>query len=65
MKKSDAIEYFGSQSALARALGIKPPSIADWGDEVPDLRQLQLEAITHGQLKAADRLRLPSRDAAA
>lgn len=53
MRKCDAIEYFGSQAALARALDIKPQSINDWGDEVPALRQLQLEAITAGGLPAS------------
>ena len=57
MKKADAIKFFGTESALAKALGIKAPSIYDWGDEVPDLRQLQLEVMTGGQLVAADRLK--------
>lgn len=54
MLTSDALAYFdGSQAALARALGIKPPSIADWGETVPALRQIQLERITGGKLKAS------------
>lgn len=52
MRTSDAIEHFGSQAALARALNIKPPSVADWGDSVPPLRQLQIEALTGGKLRA-------------
>lgn len=52
MLTKDAIEHFGSQAALARALGIKPPSVQDWGAHVPPLRQLQLERITNGQLRA-------------
>ncbi|MCA3065447.1 MAG: helix-turn-helix domain-containing protein [Rhodocyclaceae bacterium] len=52
MKTNDAISHFGTKAALADALGIKPPSIYDWGDEVPIGRQFQLELITEGALKA-------------
>lgn len=54
MLTSDALAYFdGSQAELARALGIKPPSVADWGPTVPPLRQIQLERLTGGKLKAS------------
>ena len=54
MLTKDAIAHFNnSQAELARALGIKPQSVTDWGDTVPKLRQLQLERITGGMLKAA------------
>ena len=53
MKTQEAIHFFGTQAALARALGIKAPSIADWGENVPPLRQLQLERITNGELTAS------------
>ena len=52
MRKADVIEFFGSQAAVARALGIAAPSVAGWGDEVPELRQLQIEALTGGKLRA-------------
>lgn len=52
MRTTDVIKHFGSQAAVARALGIKPPSVAEWGDDVPPLRQLQIEKITRGALKA-------------
>ena len=52
MKTRDVIEHFGSQAALARAIGIKQPSIQDWGEIVPPLRQLQIEKITRGKFKA-------------
>ena len=53
MRTQDAIAHFGTQAALAEALGIKQPSVADWGDTVPPLRQIQIEKITRGALKAA------------
>jgi hypothetical protein len=52
MKTEDAISYFGSRYAIALALDIAPPSVYRWGDVVPDLRQLQLERLTRGVLKA-------------
>lgn len=51
MRTDTAIEHFGSQAALARALGIAPPSVAGWGKKVPWRRQLQLERMTNGALK--------------
>lgn len=51
MNKKDAIEHFGSQQALADALGIKQPSVAAWKN-IPAIRQIQLEAITEGALRA-------------
>ena len=51
MLTATAIEHFGSQALLARALGIKQPSIAEWGAKVPWRRQLQIELHTNGALK--------------
>lgn len=51
MRKDQAIEFFGSQAALARALGIEQPSVAEWGDKVPWRRQLQIERLTGGLLR--------------
>ena len=60
MLTKDAIAHFNdSQAELARALGIKPQSITDWGETVPKLRQLQLERITSGALKAAPEILAP------
>jgi len=52
MLKKDAIAYFGSQRRVAEALGIKQPSVANWSYVVPPLRQVQLEVVTDGKLKA-------------
>lgn len=53
MTRSEAIKYFNGIQALARALGISYEAVRQWGEEVPELRQYQLECITHGALKAA------------
>jgi DNA-binding transcriptional regulator YdaS (Cro superfamily) len=54
MKAKDVIEYFGSQTATAKALGVSIPSVWAWvrNNEVPELRQYQIEKITNGNLKA-------------
>jgi hypothetical protein len=52
MRKAEAIKYFKSQTGLARALGIEQPSVAAWGEYPPDARQLQIEKVTNGVLKA-------------
>ncbi len=51
MKKSQAIEHFGSVTALAKALGVTDEAVRQW-IEVPALRQYQLEHLTGGSLKA-------------
>lgn len=52
MKTDKAIEHAGSPKALADLLGITPSAISQWGDEVPPGRQIQLERLTGGKLKA-------------
>lgn len=55
MNKQEALDYFGG-SARELAYAFEPPisvpALKDWGDKVPPLRQLQLEAMTAGVLKA-------------
>jgi hypothetical protein len=53
MTRTEAIKHFKSIPALAQALGISYEAVRQWGEEVPDLRQYQLECITNGVLKAA------------
>lgn len=52
MTKDEAVEHFGTQEALAKALGITQGSVSLWGDSVPWPRQLQIERITEGKLTA-------------
>lgn len=51
MRTSDVITHFGTQAAIARALGISQPSVCLWGEYPPDVRQLQIERIAP-ELKA-------------
>lgn len=52
MTKAEAIEFFGTQAALAAALGMKQPSVAEWGIHPPEARQLQIHRVTQGKLRA-------------
>jgi hypothetical protein len=68
MTKDQAVEHFGTQVLLAQALGMSQGSVSLWGAYPPALRQLQLEAITGGALKAeadCDKYRVPSAEKAA
>jgi transposase-like protein len=53
MSKSEALAYFkGNVSALARALDMDQSSYYSWKNGIPGGRQLQLERVTKGKLKA-------------
>lgn len=63
MTKEQAVAHFGTQVLLAQALGMSQGSISLWGDYPPELRQLQIEALTGGALKAepsCDKYRVPA-----
>lgn len=54
MSPQDLLTEWPSQAEIARVLGVKPPSVAEWFEngEVPEGRQYQVELATHGRLKA-------------
>lgn len=52
MRTESVIKYFGTQKATGKALGIRQSSVAEWNEYPPDLRQIQLERLTKGELKA-------------
>jgi hypothetical protein len=52
MTTQEAIQHYRTQTKLAEALGIKQGSVSGWGEYPPALRQLQLQQITRGKLKA-------------
>jgi hypothetical protein len=52
MRTTDAINHFGSQVELAKALEITEGAVSQWGDHPPVLRQYQIQALTKGKLKA-------------
>jgi DNA-binding transcriptional regulator YdaS (Cro superfamily) len=54
MKIDNAIKHFGSQVALADALGVQQPAVSMWKTrgKIPHLQQIRIEHITKGKLKA-------------
>ena len=52
MTLDQCLAHYGSHAEIARALGIKAPSIYGWTRGVPPLRQIQLEHVSGGALKA-------------
>ena len=56
MRPNEVVEYFGGQTATAKALGIRQGAVGHWirNGEVPQLRQYQIERLTKKKLKAED-----------
>lgn len=52
MKRSDAVQHFGTRAALAKALDITVQAIAMWGEQVPRRRAYELQVLTEGRLQA-------------
>lgn len=52
MRTIDAITYTGTATALAALLRVTPGAISQWGEFPPHGRQLQIERLTGGILKA-------------
>jgi len=52
----DIVEHFGSQSELARALGIDRANVSMWiaNHAVPSLHAINIERLTKGKFKAVD-----------
>lgn len=45
MEKTQAIRLAGSQSELAKLLGISQPAVSRWGDRIPEMRVWQLRVL--------------------
>lgn len=57
MNYEQLIKHFGSQTAIARALSLSSPSVWEWQTNgIPDERQLEIERLTDGKLKADARI---------
>lgn len=52
MRTDEVIRHFVTQKGVADALGMSQPSVALWREYPPPARQLQLEMLTGGALKA-------------
>ena len=56
MKTEHALKHFGGNTALTSILGLTSGAISQWGEYPPPLRQLQLEKLSKGKLKAEQEL---------
>lgn len=52
MKTIEVTKHFGTQTLAGAAMGIHQSNLSDWGEFPPDRRQLQIERLTLGALKA-------------
>ncbi|HEY6612723.1 MAG TPA: Cro/CI family transcriptional regulator [Pseudomonas sp.] len=60
MKMKEVVAHYGSKAAVAKRLGISRVSVTQWGEEVPILRQVQIERDTQGKLTTdPERMALP------
>ncbi|PRB80513.1 Cro/CI family transcriptional regulator [Pseudomonas sp. MYb185] len=54
MKRSEAIDFFGGISAVAKVLGVSYEAVRQWPEEgIPLLRQYQLADISGGVLSVS------------
>lgn len=56
MRKSTALDHFGTQAAVAEALGISRAAVNKWGDVVPLESATALEILTDGACKVEPEL---------
>ena len=62
MTTDEAIEWAGgTQVLLAEKLSINQPSVSAWGKYPPDIRQIQIERLSKGRLKAEPSAYLPKK----
>ena len=54
MNTAAVIALYGSNSAIAQALGITKQALSRWGESVPLKWALVLERITDGELQVTD-----------
>lgn len=55
----DVIEWFGSQSNMARGLGVDRSAVSQWVKDghLPAARALEVERLSGGRFKALDLIR--------
>lgn len=64
MKLDDAVEIFGSKDAVAKAIGISPSAVYQWGADIPKSRRQSVRLAMRERAdqleKQAERLRSKS-----
>lgn len=50
MLKLDAIKFYGTKAGVARAAGVDPSAVSQWGDLVPEKNAYRLQMDSAGEL---------------
>ncbi len=52
----EIVSHFGGQKALADALNVSPPAVAQWVQQgaFPARRAIEIETLTEGKFRAID-----------
>jgi transcriptional repressor of cell division inhibition gene dicB len=64
MTTDQAVSHYGTQVKLATALKMAQSTISGWGEYPPEIRQLQIQQLTGGKLKAEPGILVPKKKAA-
>lgn len=56
MLKKDAINFFGTQYGLAKALHLSRQAVHQWGDVVPIDKAIKIQDLSRGKVKVKMRL---------
>lgn len=51
MYKKEVITHFGSQRAIAKALGLSESAISQWKEVIPEKDAFKIEKMTAGALR--------------
>lgn len=51
MRKQTVVDYFGTQIAVAKALGITKSAVCQWKARIPERMAYRLEALTRKRLR--------------
>ncbi|CAH3441023.1 Cro/CI family transcriptional regulator [Phytobacter diazotrophicus] len=51
MLKKDVVQHFGSQRAIAKALGLSESAVSQWRDVIPEKDAFKIEKMTSGVLR--------------
>ena len=55
MRTDDAVDIFGTKDALAKAIGISPSAVYQWGDEVPMSRRQSVRLAMRARAEEMER----------
>jgi hypothetical protein len=51
MRKADVVQYFGSVSKAAKAIGKTRQAVSQWPEVIPEGSAYKIQAVTKGKLR--------------